>query len=58
MGLAAVLHEVIVKPLFVSGKVDDLCALVLQSAIQRDAMFCIATVRAFPLGLHRMELFR
>ena len=58
MGLAAVLHEVIVKALFLSGKGDDFSSFVLQTSTQRDVIFCIATVQTIPSGLHRMELFR
>ena len=58
MGLAAVLHEVIVKPSFLSGKGDDFSSFVLQTSTQRDVMFCIATVRAIPFGLHQVELVR
>ena len=50
MGLAAVLHEVIVKALFLSGKGDDFSSFVLQTSTQRDVIFCIATVQAIPFG--------
>ena len=50
MGLAAVLHEVIVKALFLSGKGDDLSSFVLQTSTQRDGIFYIATVQAIPFG--------
>ena len=45
MGLAAVLHDVIVKALFVSGKGDDFPSFVLQTSTQHDVVFCIATVK-------------
>ena len=50
MGLAAVLHEVIVKALFLSGKGDDFSSFVLQTSTQRDVIFSIATVQATLLG--------
>ena len=58
MGLAAYLHEVIVKASFLSGKEDDFSSFVLHTSTQRDVMFCIATVQAIPSELHRMELVR
>ena len=57
MGLAAVLHEVIVKALFLSGKGDDLSSFVLQTSTQRDVIFCIATVQAIPFGCIGWSLF-
>ena len=57
MGLAAVLHEVIVKALFLSGKGDDFSSFVLQTSTQRDVIFCIATVQAIPLGCIGWSLF-
>ena len=58
MDLAAVLHEVIVKALFLSGKGDDFSSFVLQTSTKRDVVFCIATVHAIPIWVHRMELVR
>ena len=57
MGLAAVLHEVIVKALFLSGKGDDFSLFVLQTSTQRDVIFCIATVQAIPFGCIGWSLF-
>ena len=57
MGLAAVLHEVIVKALFLSGKGDDFSSFVSQMSTQHDVIFCIATVQAIPFGCIGWSLF-